>query len=111
MSPENVSVCLAALAQPTRLAIFRRLVQAGPAGCCPSDLQQVQSLTPSVLSFHLKELRHAKLVHARRDGRHLFYSVDYARMNALVGYLTENCCAEDQQTGAGCGEVPVCATS
>lgn len=100
---------LSALAQTARLAIFRRLVVAGPAGHCPSELQANLGLTPSVLSFHLKELKNAGLVQVRQDGRHLYYSADFAAMNALVGFLTENCCAD--ALGATCCEPPACTTS
>lgn len=100
---------LAALAQAARLAIFRRLVVAGPAGRCPSELQADLALTPSVLSFHLKELKHAGLVQVRPDGRYLYYSADFAAMNRLVGFLTENCCADG--AADACCEPPKCATS
>ncbi|ULQ48112.1 metalloregulator ArsR/SmtB family transcription factor [Flagellatimonas centrodinii] len=100
---------LSALAQQGRLAIFRALVVAGPTGRCPSDLQEQLTITPSVLSFHLKALRQAGLVQVRQDGRHLYYSADFAAMNALIAYLTENCCAEDP----GCCAPPerACVTS
>lgn len=85
---------LAALAQAARLRLFRRLVVAGPRGRCPSELQAEFDLTPSVLSFHLKALRQAGLIQVRQDGRHLYYSADFAAMQALVGFLTKNCCAD-----------------
>lgn len=109
MESSQIVSQLSALAQGARLAIFRRLVTAGPQGLCPSDLQSHLSLTPSVLSFHLKELKTAGLVTVRPEGRHLFYSADFAAMNALMAYLTENCCAD----GAAdpCCEPTSCATS
>lgn len=103
--------CLDALAQPTRLALFRRLVRAGPEGLCPTDLQRELEVTPSVLSFHLKAMRHAGLVQVRQAGRQLFYSADFAVMNALLGYLTENCCEQSGSALAPCMETPSCATS
>nr|WP_029888856.1 metalloregulator ArsR/SmtB family transcription factor [Polycyclovorans algicola] len=100
---------LSALAQAARLAIFRRLVVAGPAGLCPSELQAELALTPSVLSFHLKELKTAGLLTVRPDGRHLYYAADFAAMTGLIAYLTENCCADS--TADACCETAPCATS
>lgn len=111
MKTINPVTQLAALAQDSRLAIFRRLVVAGPAGMCPSELQAELTLTPSVLSFHLKELRHAELLRVRQDGRRLFYSVDFDAMQALMAYLTENCCAESRTSQDACCEVAPCAAS
>jgi DNA-binding transcriptional ArsR family regulator len=84
---------LAALAQESRLAIFRLLVTAGPAGLAVGKIGEQLGVAPATLSFHLKELSHAGLVDARQDGRFVFYSANYAAMNALLGFLTENCCA------------------
>lgn len=83
---------LAGLAQDTRLALFRLLVPAGPAGLAAGDLGEQLKLPPATLSFHLKELRHAGLVSQRRQGRTIYYAADYAAMDALIVYLTENCC-------------------
>ncbi len=83
---------LSALAQETRLAVFRELVQAGPEGVNPGALAERLSVAQATLSFHLKELRHAGLIEARQDGRFLFYSANFAAMRALVDFLTENCC-------------------
>ena len=83
---------LAALAHETRLAVFRMLVQAGPEGLTPSALAESLTIAASPLSFHLKELTHAGLIAARPDGRKIYYSAEFATMNALVAYLTENCC-------------------
>ena len=92
---------LAALAQVHRLAAFRALVQAGPAGLAAGALADTVGLTPSALSFHLAHLSRAELITCRRDGRRLIYAADFAAINALVGYLTENCCG-----GASCAAEP-----
>ncbi len=83
---------LAALAQESRLAVFRLLVQAGPAGMAAGLLSEKVGLSPSALSFHLKELTHAGLVVSRHEGRFVIYSAQIGVMNDLLGYLTENCC-------------------
>ncbi len=88
---------LGALAQDHRLAAFRALVAAGPAGLAAGILAERVALAPSTLSFHLTHLSRAGLVTCRRDGRRLIYAADFAAMTALVGYLTENCCG-----GASC---------
>jgi DNA-binding transcriptional ArsR family regulator len=88
---------LAALAQETRLDAYRRLVQAGPAGVAAGELAARLGTSPPALSFHLKGLVHAGLVHARQDGRFVYYSADFDAMNSLLGYLTDNCCG-----GASC---------
>ena len=96
---------LAALAQETRLAIFRLLVEFAPAGLTPGAIALRLKLAPATLSFHLKELANAGLLADRRDGRFIWYQADLAAMNALVAYLTEHCC---QGTGGGAFE-PGCA--
>lgn len=83
---------LAALAQETRLAIFRLLVQKGPDGLCAGDIAAKLDLAPATLSFHLKELSRAGLLTSRQEGRFIYYAPDFKAMNVLVGYLTENCC-------------------
>ncbi|HSD37531.1 MAG TPA: metalloregulator ArsR/SmtB family transcription factor [Rhodocyclaceae bacterium] len=83
---------LAALAQESRLAIYRALVQAGPDGMAAGRISELTAIPPSSLSFHLKELSHAALVRSRQDGRFVIYSADFDAMNALLGFLTENCC-------------------
>lgn len=90
---------LGALAQEHRLAAFRALVQAGSAGLPAGAIAERLGLPNSSLSFHLAALRNAGLVVQRREGRSLIYAADYGAMNALVGYLMENCCG-----GAGCAE-------
>jgi DNA-binding transcriptional ArsR family regulator len=83
---------LAGLSHDTRLALFRLLVTAGPAGVPAGELGERLDLAPATLSFHLKELRHAGLASQRRDGRTIYYAADYTTMNGLIAYLTENCC-------------------
>lgn len=92
--PETRTVqALAALAQAQRLRAFRLLVVAGQAGLTPGVMAEQLGVTPSALSFHLKELAHAGLVNAEPQGRHLIYRADFERMNELLGFLTEHCCA------------------
>jgi ArsR family transcriptional regulator len=100
METPAVIASLAALAQESRLAIYRLLVEAGPTGLAVGEIGSSLHVAPATLSFHLKELANAGLVSARQDGRFIYYSANYARMNGLVGYLTENCCARD---GIDCG--------
>ena len=88
---------LAALAQESRLAIFRTLLQVGPAGLPAGQLAEQLGIAPSSLSFHTKELVHAGLVSSRHEGRFVIYSAHIDGMNQLLSYLTENCCA-----GAAC---------
>jgi len=83
---------LGALAQDSRLQVYRLLVQAGPEGLAASGIAERLDIPANTLSFHLKSLSHANLVHARQDGRFIYYSTNYQQMNALLGFLTENCC-------------------
>ncbi len=92
---------LAALAQETRLAIFRLLVEHARDGLTPGAIALKLKLAPATLSFHLKELASAGLIEDRRDGRFIWYRPDVAAMNSLLGYLTENCCRASG--GAACG--------
>ncbi len=92
MNEKAAVTALAALAQEARLRVFRALVGAGPAGMTPGALAALLDIPPSTLSFHLKELVHAGLVDAERDGRHLHYRPAFERMNALLDYLTAHCC-------------------
>ncbi len=91
MEEKNVIQALAALAQPVRLQVFRALV-AGPTGLTPGVLVEQLGVPSTSLSFHLKELTHANLVSQERDGRNLIYRAVFEQMNALLGYLTANCC-------------------
>jgi DNA-binding transcriptional ArsR family regulator len=93
---------LSALAQGSRLSIFRLLVQAGAEGMAAGSIGEKLDLPPATLSFHLAGLTRAGLATSRQDGRYVIYSADFDRMNALVGYLTENCCG-----GASCAAVAV----
>ena len=88
----DVVRALAALAQAVRLRVFRALVVAGPAGLTPGDLSAQLEVAANTLSFHLKELSHAGLITQERQGRHLIYRAAFDSMNALLAYLTENCC-------------------
>jgi ArsR family transcriptional regulator len=92
MDDKRAVAALAALAQDTRLKIFRLLVEAGPAGIAAGAISEALDVPPPTLSFHLTHLKHAGLVDSRRDSRSLIYAADFERMNGLIGYLTENCC-------------------
>jgi DNA-binding transcriptional ArsR family regulator len=83
---------LAALAQDNRLEVFRHLAQAGAEGIAAGELAETLGIPATTLSFHLKTLSHADLVAARQAGRFIYYTANYAAMNALVGFLTDNCC-------------------
>ena len=97
---------LAALAHETRLAIFRLLVQAGPAGMPASKLAEALAIAPSSLSFHLKELSQARLLQSQNSGRFVLYAVNFSAMQDLLQYLTENCCG-----GAGSApQVTLCCS-
>ena len=98
-TPQAVAA-LAALAQESRLTIYRRLVEAGPTGLSVGEIGAAIDAAPATLSFHLKELHRAGLVQSRQDGRFVFYAANYAAMNGLLGFLSENCCARD---GLACG--------
>lgn len=93
MGPDSIIRSLGALAQEHRLAAFRLLVQAGPEGMAAGALADALSTPASSLSFHLAQLSHAGLVSQRRVSRSIIYAADYAAMNGLLSYLTENCCA------------------
>jgi ArsR family transcriptional regulator len=95
---------LGALAHEHRLSIYRLLVQRGPEGLSAGAIGERVRLVPSSLTFHLQNLQRAGLITQRRESRQLIYSADFAVMNELVGYLTENCCAD---SGAECS--PSCA--
>ena len=105
MEPKDVIGALGALAQETRLAIYRLLVQKGPDGLPAGALSEALGVPPSSLSFHLAQLAHAGLISQRRVSRNLFYAAHFGTMNALMGYLTENCC------GGASTCAPVCKPS
>ena len=104
MKAREVVESLAALAQESRLALFRLLVKRGPQGYTPGQLSDKLDVPGPTLSFHLKELQRAGLIEARREGRFLFYSPNFPRMNQLLGFLTENCCVlAEKDCGPACG--------
>jgi DNA-binding transcriptional ArsR family regulator len=92
MEAVQAVVALGALAHETRLAVYRLLVQRGPDGLSAGIIAEALSVAPSSLTFHLQQLTHAGLIVQRRFSRQLIYAADFAAMNALMGYLTENCC-------------------
>jgi DNA-binding transcriptional ArsR family regulator len=98
MEKPDVIAALAALAQDTRLDVFRVLVQAGPDGIPAGQVAERLNLPGATLSFHLSQLKHAGLVTFRRESRSLIYMAEYSAMNELLGYLTENCCQGDSVT-------------
>jgi len=95
---------LAALAQDNRLEVFRLLVQTGPEGLAAGEIAKRLDLAPNTLTFHFDRLRAAGLVTVKRDGRSMIYAARFDTMNALVAFLTENCCqgAADKCAGAVC---------
>jgi ArsR family transcriptional regulator len=103
MKSTIVVASLAALAQGSRLAIFRMLVKRGPEGYTPTQLGERLEVSAATLSFHLKELQRAGLIDVRRDGRFLYYRPNFTHMNQLIGFLTEKCC-----TWADPGCAPEC---
>jgi ArsR family transcriptional regulator len=104
MKSTDVVRGLAALAQESRLAIFRMLVKRGPEGYTPTQLGEKLDVASPTLSFHLKELQRAGLIDVRREGRFLYYRPNFAHMGQLLGFLTENCCVLAEK---GCA--PECA--
>ncbi|EIJ47528.1 ArsR family transcriptional regulator, ArsR [Herbaspirillum sp. GW103] len=103
METKTVIAALAALAQDSRLAIFRFLVQVGPEGSAASKIGEALDIAPSSLSFHMKELSHAGLVTSHQEGRFVIYAANYTVMNDVLGFLTENCCG-----GNVCSPVTAC---
>lgn len=101
---------LAALAQETRLSIFRLLIVQGPSGMAVGKIAEQLQVAPATLSFHLKELSHSGLITSRQESRFIYYSADFAAMKDLLGFLSDNCCGGDsceasavsQQAGNGC---------
>jgi DNA-binding transcriptional ArsR family regulator len=102
METKGVLTALSALAHDTRLAVFRLLVETGPDGLPVGKIGERLGTAPATLSFHLKELANAALVTMRHEGRFIYCAANFATMNGLLAYLTENCCG----TGTAC--VPCC---
>lgn len=92
----NIVNALYSLAQDSRLAIFRALVQAGPAGLAAGKIGEAVGIAPSSVSFHMKELVSAALVVSRSEGRFVIYTANFEAMNELIAFLTENCCGGKQ---------------
>ena len=92
MEKTDAVAALAALAQDNRLDVFRLLVEAGPEGMPAGEIASALKLAPNTLTFHFDRLRMAGLVTCRRDGRSMIYAARFETMNALLSYLTENCC-------------------
>ncbi len=108
MNTQTAVPALAALAQPSRLAIFRWLVELGPDGACPGDIAEKLDIPPATLSFHLKALQHANLVNADKSGRFIRYRANFAVMQALLEFLSRNCCGGDP---GKCAPSPIPPTS
>lgn len=104
METDKALEALAALAHAIRLAVFRLLVQAGPEGLPAGRIAELMEMPPSSLSFHLKELHRAGLLASRQEGRSIIYVAQFETMNALLGYLTENCCG-----GNPCSPISSCS--
>lgn len=104
MNESTAVQALSALAQPVRLALFRLLVRHAPQGLCVSDMLEHVELSQPTLSFHLKELTAAGLIHRTQRGRQAFYAPAFETMNGLLAYLTENCCE-----GSGSAETSCCS--
>ncbi len=105
MEKIDAVAALAALAQGSRLDVFRLLVQAGPEGMPAGEIAASLKLAPNTLTFHFDRLRSAGLVSVRRDGRSMIYAARFDTMNALLAFLTENCC---QGAPEACAPVAVC---
>lgn len=103
MNTDQALSALAGLAQKSRLAVFRHLVQLGPDGACPGDIADAVGIASTTLSFHLKTLSQAGLIQPEQCGRSITYRADFAAMQGLVDYLTDNCCGGDMRQCA-----PVC---
>jgi ArsR family transcriptional regulator, arsenate/arsenite/antimonite-responsive transcriptional repressor len=106
METKDALAALAALAQETRLAIFRLLVETGPEGLPVGKIGERLGIAPATLSFHLKELAHADLVTTRHEGRFIYCSANFATMNGLLAYLTENCCGTGTSFVSFCEPAP-----
>jgi len=107
MKANAAVTALSALAHEHRLAVFRLLVEAGPEGLSAGTIAQKLDLVPSSLTFHTQALQRAGLIGQRRLSRQIFYAAEFESMNALVGYLTENCCGGGQACGPDCQPLEV----
>jgi len=105
MDHSDAVAALSALAQDSRLAVYRVLVKRGPDGYTAGELGERLKIPGPTLSFHLKALAQAGLVSTRRDGRFIHYAAQFARMDELVGYLTENCCSLGSRCNPACAPV------
>ena len=110
MDAQKTVAALGGLAQETRLAIFRLLVQKGPDGLSAGVIGETLGVPPSSLSFHLAQLAHAGLINQRRVSRNLIYAAEFGTMNDLMSYLTENCCGRDASCAPACAPGPTLAT-
>ena len=110
MDAPKAIAALSALAHDTRLSLFRLLVKRGPDGEAAGVLAEKLGIIPSSLTFHLQQLVHAGLITQRRSSRHVIYAANFATMNGLLSYLSENCCAESAAAecvpAAGCAAAP-----
>ena len=95
MDTKNAVAALAALAQHSRLAVFRWLVEKGPEGAFPGELAEQLDIPSATLSFHLKSLLHAGMVEAEQQGRYIRYRANFPRMQELLAFLSQNCCGGD----------------
>ena len=106
MKAEEAILALGALAQESRLEVFRLLVKRGPQGFTPSELAERTGIPLPTLSFHLKELQRAQLIAVRRDGRFLYYSATFDQMQSLIAFLTDKCCSlSEADCDAACAPI------
>ncbi len=97
MKSAQVVNALSALAQSTRLAIYRLLVATGPEGMAAGQVAEKLKISPATLSFHFKTLSHAGLIESRQEGRFIYYAANFVVMNNMLAYLTENCCGGNHE--------------
>src|SRR5256885_5546117 len=102
MKVNDAVISLAALAQSSRLELFRLLVKRGPDGYTPNEIAEILDIPGSTLSFHLKELVRSGLVKSRKQSRFIYYSPDFAEVNSLMGFLTEHCCSLSTDGDSSC---------
>lgn len=108
MNEDQIITAFAALAQQHRLRTYRALVVAGPEGVTAGVLASALGLSPAALSFHLKELTHAGLISPAQEGRFVRYHANYAQMNTLLQFMTDNCCAGSAKATTACAPTPCC---